>query len=176
VQKTCQFCRKTFITSYIPRTYANYCDRRCYSRKWQRDLKLTNPESYRHRLDNQNKRRRILVRIKKGISIDTPTLTPQNGRGWKMKEGYKQLLLKNHPNSSKSGYVMEHIVIISKHIGRPLRKGETVHHKNGIRDDNRIENLELWSKSHPYGQRVIDKIKWCKEFLELYDDDVIKKD
>ncbi len=40
---------------------------------------------------------------------------------------------------------------------------------DGIRDDNRIENLELWSKAQPSGQRVEDKIKWCKEFLKEYE-------
>jgi hypothetical protein len=64
---------------------------------------------------------------------------------------------------------------MSNYLKRPLLKGETVHHRNGIRDDNRLENLELWSHSHPPGQRVEDKIQWCKEFLEQYGYDVIMK-
>ena len=59
----------------------------------------------------------------------------------------------------------KHRMVMEDHIGRPLMEHETVHHKNGIRDDNRIENLELWSTSQPYGQRVEDKIAWAQDFL-----------
>jgi hypothetical protein len=51
---------------------------------------------------------------------------------------------------------LQHRMVMETMIGRKLEKGETVHHKNGIRHDNRPENLELWSKSHPPGQRVSD--------------------
>lgn len=63
---------------------------------------------------------------------------------------------------------LQHRLVMSEIVGRELRKEETVHHINGVRDDNRPENLELWSHSHPYGQRVSDKVAWAIELLRLY--------
>ena len=71
--------------------------------------------------------------------------------------GYLKQLAKGHPRADKNGYVMQHRLVMESHLGRLLGPHEHVHHKNGVRDDNRIENLELWSVGKdPAGQRAVD--------------------
>lgn len=67
-----------------------------------------------------------------------------------------------------AAWVLQHRKVMEEMLGRPLLNHETVHHKNGQRDDNRHENLELWSKSQPHGQRVKDKLEWCEWFMSQY--------
>ena len=89
------------------------------------------------------------------------------GRG-SIDSGYRLLYMPDHPNATKAGAVYEHVVVMAQMLGRPLREHENVHHKNGIRDDNRPENLELWSVSQPSGQRISDKIQWALDILRDY--------
>ncbi len=100
--------------------------------------------------------------------------TPSSRRDETLKrrhQGYVILYRPEHPNARKDGRVAEHVAVMAEMLGRPLRDRENVHHRNGIRDDNRPENLELWLKTQPSGQRVADLVRFADSIIEQYGTD-----
>ena len=57
---------------------------------------------------------------------------------------------------------------MEQHLGQPLGKGETVHHRDGNRSRNTIDNLELWTGAQPSGQRAADLLAWAEEVVARY--------
>lgn len=89
-----------------------------------------------------------------------------NGGRKTLPSGYIYVYKPERPNCTVDGYVLEHRLVMEEWLGRYLKPEETVHHLNGIRHDNRIENLELWSGKHPKGVRVKDLDAWVVEYCK----------
>jgi hypothetical protein len=85
-------------------------------------------------------------------------LVAPKGSGHVNKDGYRRLTL------SDGRRVLEHVYVMEQHLGRRLVDGENVHHRNGIKGDNDLSNLELWLVVQPTGQRVEDLMKYIAQY------------
>ena len=83
--------------------------------------------------------------------------------------GYVRIKIAHGAWSKRRNWMWEHRHVMEEHLGRKLVRHEEVHHKNAVRDDNRIENLELWTTSQPAGGRALDKLAWAHEIIALYE-------
>lgn len=83
--------------------------------------------------------------------------------------GYRRVVAPSgHANADTMGCILEHRLVMAEHLGRALLRGESVHHKNGVKTDNSMENLELWVTFQPSGQRVTDRVADAVALLERY--------
>lgn len=141
-------CRKEFHGKHY------YTNKTCMNCK--KEFLVKNCEIKRHKTDNYY----CSVKCAEEFGFRNGELN-WNWKGGRTKhmDGYIWVLDHNHPNSDKLGHVLEHVKVMSEHLGRPLKKGEEVHHINEITNDNRIENLELMTRSEHIKHHMDDLIK-----------------
>lgn len=105
-------------------------------------------------------------RSKKGQDLTAPLRQfAPHGSGYLDKDGYRRIRVDGKR-------VLEHRHVMEQNIGRKLLQKETVHHKNGIKDDNRIENLELKPAAHAKGISIQDALAYAYEIIDLYGKDL----
>lgn len=165
VKKNCKRCGKSFIG----RDTRNYCSPRCKSldgwdtRGRGRNFFEGTCEvcGKKFRANDYRPRRAcsiqcgVILREKNGWKSpwEDEDIHPPGYKGGVIKKGqYLIEYVPDHPNADAKGYVMQHRLVMERMLGRYLKKREQVHHKNGIKTDNRPENLEIVTHAKPYGR------------------------
>lgn len=155
--RQCSWC----CNEFVPRTDSQrFCAKACASAA-SRDRVVRTCANCSREFETVDKRQRFCsVTCAQVGKARTSGRRAYNWKGGRIVHatGYIKLLAHGHPRVAGKArpYVFEHILVMEKMLGRYLLPHERVHHKNGRRDDNREENLELWRTKDPAGVRAGD--------------------
>lgn len=132
--KTCEYCSNFFTQN--SKNIGRFCSRKCY---WSHRKNHIEEYSFRKGKKPWNK----------GLKGYNSGKFHWNWRGGRRKHpsGYIEIYCPEHPFARHGGYIYEHRLVMEKKIGRFIPSNEHVHHINGVKDDNRIENLMLFSSN-----------------------------
>lgn len=157
VAKQCPQCQRDFQTKDTRKTY---CSSRCAveARRARNPRVCDECGSTFHDFDKRQRycSRACAVAVASRRKREQ-TFNWRGGRTLTKPQGYVRVLAPDHPRAKPTNpYVLEHILVMEGVLGRYLEPNERVHHKNGQRQDNRPENLELWKMKDPPGVRSAD--------------------
>lgn len=155
MNKTCNFCQKEFNASNNKR---KYCSKKCYTnhksvllsgkpvnqilewrknggKPWNKGIKIKLSDHHINRIREGLKKRNRDWQI------------GSNNKNWKggkyIAHGYVRMINPERNNPGEQRYIFEHRHVMEQHLKRKLLPHEIIHHKNGIKTDNRIENLSI---------------------------------
>lgn len=145
-----------------------------YMKKFGIESRPTNTEESRAKISKAHKGRPSKLKgchlseetkdkIRKSRIGKYKTPSEFGGHRKRRSDGYISVYCPSHPYATADGYVMEHILIMEKSIGRFITRDEVVHHKNHIRNDNRIENLKLMTFKEHAKLHLLERMKKGKE-------------
>lgn len=138
IKCTCQQCGSVFerFPSVIRKGGGKYCSRHCQQLASRRRVQLVCPACNTTFSVSASVAKR--GRVHCSVNCQRPKVSIHS-------DGYRQLWMPDHPNAHLNGYILEHRFVMAESIGRPLRNDEVVHHRNGDKQDNRLENLQILS-------------------------------